>query len=89
MAEVLLNPDERENSDELLAELEKVLHAAGNTEADKRIDTMSKEQLTELLQIARTLLMQKQKEKKRKKKGEEQEQEEEQGGVILAEQQQQ
>ena len=52
MAEALLNPDEKENPDELLAELEKVLHAAGNPEDDKRIDSMSKEQLNEILQIA-------------------------------------
>jgi hypothetical protein len=71
MKEALLNPDEKENPDELLAEIEKVLHAAGNnSEADKRIDSMSKDQLNEILQIARILAKQ-QKQKKRKKKKEE------------------
>jgi hypothetical protein len=75
MEEALLNPDEKENPDELLTEIEKVLHAAGNnSEADKRIDSMSKEQLNEILQIARILGKQ-QKQKRRKKKKEEKEEE--------------
>ena len=75
MEEALLNPDEKENPDELLAEIEKVLHAAGNnSEADKRIDSMSKDQLNEILQITRILGKQ-QKQKRRKKKKEETEEE--------------
>jgi hypothetical protein len=75
MEEALLNPDEKENPDELLAEIEKVLHAAGNnSEADTRIDSMSKDQLSEILQIARILGRQ-QKQKRRKKKKEKTEEE--------------
>jgi hypothetical protein len=76
MEEALLNPDEKENPDELLAEIEKVLHAAGNnSEADKRIDSMSKDQLNEILQIARILGKQRRKQKRRKKKKEKTEEE--------------
>ena len=76
MEEALLNPDEKENPDELLAEIEMVLHADGtdNSEADKRIDSMSKDQLNEILQITRILRKQ-QKQKRRKKKKEETEEE--------------
>jgi DNA-directed RNA polymerase beta' subunit len=88
MAESLLNPDEKQSPDDLLQELDKVLHAAGNQEADKRIDTMSKQQLMELLQIARTLIKQRKKKKKVKEKKEEEQQEEqkqEEEGEIVEE----
>jgi hypothetical protein len=87
MAEALLNPDEKENPDELLAEIEKVLHAAGNTEADNRIDSMSKEQLKEILQIAR--MLSKQQQKKRKKKKVETEEEQDDNDITAAKGQQQ
>jgi hypothetical protein len=93
MEEALLNPDEKENPDELLAEIEKVLHADGtdNSEADKRIDSMSKDQLNEILQIARILGKQ-QKQKKRKKRKEETEEEngqQDDGNIMTAEEEQQ
>jgi len=86
--------DEKENPDELLAKIEKVLHTAGNnSEADKRIDSMSKDQLNEILQIARILGKQ-QKQKRRKKKEEQRRQEEENGhpdddNTMMAEEEEQ
>lgn len=90
MKESLLNLDEKENPDELLEEIEKVLHAAGNnSEADKRIDSMSKDQLNEILQIARILgKQQKQKRCKKKKEKTEEEQKGQRGDDNTEEQQQ-
>jgi hypothetical protein len=78
MEEALLNANEKENPDELLREIERVLHAAGNnSEADKRIDSMSKGQLNEILQIAR--ILGKQQKQKRRKKNKEKTEEEQKG----------
>jgi hypothetical protein len=69
MEEDLLNLDEKENPDELLEELEKVLHADGNHQANERIGLMSKDELNEILQTARRHQQQRQKRLNKKKKG--------------------
>src|SRR5919198_85850 len=90
MEEALLNPDEKENPDELLAEIEKVLHAAGNnSEADKRIDSMSKDQLNEILQITRILGKKQKRRKKKKEETEEENGQQDDDNTMTAEEEQQ